>query len=418
VQRLIGPASSERGRPPAGYFTKHTAKDRLRATLDKARRGTLPGMTRTGATLADAPAEWLRYSEPDRAVKRSTLTEYRLTADRIVRSLGDVPIEDVTPEMLERRKVTPTVSNRSVANYLVILHGIFNRPMKVWAIPRNLVVEVERPRYRVSDDLDAYSPEGVRAVVRAAGSEQDAALFLTAAFTGLRMGELPAPQWRDVDFAGEAIRVRHSYNIHGGLGTPKSGNVRSVPLVPDVARALAGLGQRPDFVADDELVFPNELGRFMDASALRDRYKAARTRAGLRPLRCHDLRHTFGTLAVRKAEVPAVQAWMGHADIQTTMRYVHHRDRGDEAKLLAQAFAVARIGWRRPSRRSSAAADSDSLDFAGTRPKDVPNLSQDVLAGETWTGIAVRRRSMRRYGNSRLAPYSSALRPWAWPSDI
>ena len=46
-------------------------------------------------------------------------------------------------------------------------------------------------------------------------------------------------------------------------------------------------------------------------------------------------------LAVRKAEVPAVQAWMGHADIQTTMRYVHHRDRGDEAKLLAQAFAVA-----------------------------------------------------------------------------
>ena len=44
---------------------------------------------------------------------------------------------------------------------------------------------------------------------------------------------------------------------------------------------------------------------------------------------------------MRKAEVPAVQAWMGHADIQTTMRYVHHRDRGDEARLLAQAFAVA-----------------------------------------------------------------------------
>jgi len=205
--------------------------------------------------------------------------------------------------------------------------------MRVWGVPRNPVVEVERPRYRVSDDLDAYSPEEVWALVRAAGSEQDAALFLTAAFTGLRMGELLALQWRDVDFAGEAIRVRHSYNIHGGLGTPKSGKVRSVPLV-------AGLGQRADFIADDELVFPNELGRFMDASALRDRYKGARARAGLRPLRFHDLRHTFGTLAVRKAEVPAVQAWMGHADIQTTMRYVHHRDRGDEAKLLAQAFAV------------------------------------------------------------------------------
>jgi hypothetical protein len=57
----------------------------------------------------------LRYSEHDRAVKKSTLTEYRLTADRIVRSLGDVPIEDVTPEMLERWKATVNVSNRSVA---------------------------------------------------------------------------------------------------------------------------------------------------------------------------------------------------------------------------------------------------------------------------------------------------------------
>ncbi len=157
-------------------------------------------MVRTGATLADAAAEWLRYSEHDRAVKQSTLTEYRHTADRIVRELGDVPIEDVTPEMLERWKASLGLSNRSVAKYLVILHGIFKRAMRVWGLPRNPVVDVERPRYRVSDDLDAYSPEEVWALVRAAGSEQDAALFLTAAFTGLRMGELLALQWRDIDF--------------------------------------------------------------------------------------------------------------------------------------------------------------------------------------------------------------------------
>jgi hypothetical protein len=66
--------------------------------LDEARRGTLPGMVRTGATLPDAAAEWLRYREHERAVKASTLTEYRHLADRIIRSLGDVAIEDVTPE--------------------------------------------------------------------------------------------------------------------------------------------------------------------------------------------------------------------------------------------------------------------------------------------------------------------------------
>lgn len=62
--------------------------------------------------------------------------------------------------------------------------------------------------------------------------------------------------------------------------------------------------------------------------------------AGLPPLRFHDLRHTFGSLAINKASIIQVQAWLGHADIDTTMRYLHHKDRGDEAALLAGAFAV------------------------------------------------------------------------------
>ena len=171
----------------------------------------------------------------------------------------------------------------------------------------------------------------------------DGALFLTAAFTGLRMGELLALQWRDVDFSGDVIRVRRSFNAHGGLGSPKSGKVRSVPMVPDVAGSLAALGARDVFVGPMDLVFPGEHGLHQDASALRARYKSALARAGLRSLRFHDLRHTFGTLAVRRAEVPAVQSWMGHSDIQTTMRYVHHRDRGGEARLLAEAFAVEHV---------------------------------------------------------------------------
>ena len=343
VQRKIGPAWTERGRPAAGFFTRRTAEDWLRKTLDEARRGTLPGMVRTGATLRDAAAEWLRYSEHDRACKPSTLTDYRHTSDRVLRDLGELRLEEVTPELLERWKRTLTVSNRTVAKYLVVLHGIFKRAMRVWGLPRNPVAEVERPRYRVSDDLDAFSPEEVWALVRAAGSVQDGALFLTASFTGLRMGELLALQWRDVDFGGDVIRVRRSYNAHGGLGSPKSGKVRSVPMVPDVARSLAALGPREAFVGPRDLLFPGEHGLYQDASSLRIRYKGALGRAGLRSLRFHDLRHTFGTLAVRRAEVPAVQAWMGHSDIQTTMRYVHHRDRGGEAKLLAEAFAVERV---------------------------------------------------------------------------
>src|SRR5450432_4572749 len=61
VQRKLGPAWTGRGRPAAGHFTKRLAEDWLRDTLDEARRGTLPGAARTGATFTDAAAEWLRY---------------------------------------------------------------------------------------------------------------------------------------------------------------------------------------------------------------------------------------------------------------------------------------------------------------------------------------------------------------------
>lgn len=72
IQKKLGPAWTDRGRPAAGYFTKRTAEGWLRDTLDAARRGTLPGAVRTGATFADAAAEWLRYVEHDRDCKALT----------------------------------------------------------------------------------------------------------------------------------------------------------------------------------------------------------------------------------------------------------------------------------------------------------------------------------------------------------
>ncbi len=181
------------------------------------------------------------------------------------------------------------------------------------------------------------------ALVRAAASEQDAAVFLTAAFTGLRLGELLALRWRDVDFPGSVIRVRASYST-GQLTTPKSGKVRSVPMAPDVASALAKLGRRQEFVSDDDLVFPGIVGQYLDDSALRRRYKAALRQAKLRQLRFHDLRHTFGTRMIAKADIRRVQEWMGHADIQTTMKYLHYAPHAEDARLVAEAFALSKAG--------------------------------------------------------------------------
>jgi integrase len=97
-------------------------------------------------------------------------------------------------------------------------------------------VSVEKYRQRWSGDIDVFSPEEVLALVREAGSEQDAAIYLVAAYTGLRRGELLALRWRDVDFAGSVVRVRASYAA-GQLTTPKSGS--ACP-----ARTTTQLGRR------------------------------------------------------------------------------------------------------------------------------------------------------------------------------
>jgi integrase-like protein len=201
------------------------------------------------------------------------------------------------------------------------------------------------------------------APVRAAAGAQDAAIFLTAAFTGLRMGELLALRWRDVDFARATVRVRASH-CNGQLTRPKSGKVRAVPLAPDVASALARLGDREDWVGDDDLVFAGEAGGYLDGSALRRRYKLALAAAALRPLRFHDLRHT-SEHGDRARGHPAVQEWMGHADIQTKMRLSpsmgakRHESESQQGKgICSDLIQRARLGSRRHARDARAPRSS------------------------------------------------------------
>jgi Phage integrase, N-terminal SAM-like domain len=65
--------------------------------LDQARRGTLPGMVRTGATFADAAAEYLRWIEHDRARKPSTVRHYQSIINaHLLPAFGDMRLEDIT----------------------------------------------------------------------------------------------------------------------------------------------------------------------------------------------------------------------------------------------------------------------------------------------------------------------------------
>jgi integrase len=343
VQRLLGPAWTQSGRPAAGHWTKRLAEAELRRILTDAQRGVLPGMVRTGVTFEQATAEWLRYAEQDRDVKPSTLGDYRNMVRVLNRSLGHLRLEDITVDTLERwrdgyvKERSP--SNRTLLKYTIALGGVFKRAMRVHGLPNNPASLMERPRLRRTKEITVLSAAEVRLLTTAAATREDATIFLTAAFTGLRMGELLALRWRDIDFAREAIHVRASF-AKDLESTPKSGSARTVPMVTDVAQALDNHGKREHFTGPGDLVFTGSLGGHLDSNRLRKRYAAALTAAGLPAMRFHELRHTFGTLAIQRASILQVQNWLGHADIKTTQVYLRYRSQAEDAALLSEVFAI------------------------------------------------------------------------------
>jgi integrase len=175
------------------------------------------------------------------------------------------------------------------------------------------------------------------ALVRAAESEQGAAIFLTAASTGLRRGE--------ADRARLARRRLHRLRHPGArlLRRRRADDTqkRQAPLRPDGTPGRRDTRPSRSGRHRYSLVFLGQHGGYLDGSALRRRYKLALDRAGLRSLRFRDLPHTFGTRAIAKADILRVKEWMGHADVATTMRYLHYVPRPEDARLIAAAFEIA-----------------------------------------------------------------------------
>jgi integrase len=238
VQRCLGPAWTERGRPPAGYYTKKLAEEALREILTDAQRGALAGLDKSGVTFADAAAEFVRYASDVRQVDDVTVRDYRGVIDGyLLDAFGSEPLEAITPDMVDAYKedliAERRLSNRTIVRHLTVLHGIFKRAKRVWGLQSNPAAAelVERPKVTYTGEFDTLDPDEIEQLAGAAGDEQDAAIYKTAAFSGLRQGELLALRWKHVDFIGGLIHVRRNYT-DGREKVPKGKRVRSVPMSP------------------------------------------------------------------------------------------------------------------------------------------------------------------------------------------
>lgn len=261
------------------------------------------------------------------------------------RTLDSIEPEDVEDLMraMRRKGLQP----KTIRNHVGTLGSLFNYAMHArrhWAV-ENPAAAVDLPPWELSAEIRFLTLDEIGALAAAAvpgDFEQiDRALFLTAAMTGLRLGELRALRWRDVDWTAARIRVRQSY-VRGVYGTPKSRrSTRSVPMHPRVGGELDRLFKSSRFTSDDDLVFAEPAtGEPLRDRALDRRYERALKRALIDEThRFHDLRHTFGT-AMAAAGVPmrTLQEWMGHRHLSTTQRYADYAPSAHESAMVERAF--------------------------------------------------------------------------------
>jgi integrase len=364
-RRRLGRVWTKRSRPPAGYLTRAQAEARLQAIL--AGDDSMVNLSPSRVTFKAACEERLRYLRDDKQRKRSTMADYSNVIDHdVLPYFGeDTPVEDIDTHDVDALKdhLLTRVSHRTAQKILVILHGVMARAKRKGWITVNPCEDAEKVTVKRTDDFNVLSVEEVHAVASEAASELLRAVFLTAAFTGLRMGELLALRWRHIDFASRILHVQRNY-VEGEEDTPKSHRRRSVPVSDQAVVVLEALSRREHFTGPDDLVLCDEVGHHLDDNTVRDEFYAALERAGLGHLRYveppshanpkgvmrddpivfHDLRHTFGTqCAARGIDLRKIQAWMGHADIQTTMRYLHYVPAHDDAARLTAAF-TANVG--------------------------------------------------------------------------
>jgi integrase len=312
-------------------------------------------------TLAEVGELYVAHLERQ-GRKKSTVTGVRCALTNWLvplwgdRALDRVKAEDVADliRMMEEgrrprdgaRRVKP-VGPKSIRNYVGTLSALYRfamHPRRRWA-GANPCDGVDLPAVPEHDDIRFLEPDEVRVLSGAAVESEyqavDRSLYLTAAMTGLRQGELLALRWRDVDWLASRVRVRQNY-VLGEYGTPKSKrSTRSVPLAPEVGGELDRLFKASARQGDDDLVFGDPLtGEPLQRAALMRRYRRALNGAKLDPTtRFHDLRHTFGTrMAAQGVAMRTLQEWMGHRDIETTQRYADYAPSPHEADLVAAAF--------------------------------------------------------------------------------
>jgi integrase len=273
-------------------------------------------------------------------------------------SLGRITTHQIEGWVAERRALPEPPRSKTIANQLSLLRRLFNDAKRWGFAVSNPVDQVERVRPDPPRRKKLIRNVHFRAFLDAALEHGGPAgpLLCTALLTGMRLGELAALQWDDVDFDANKIHVRRSVS-RGVVTIPKSGQARSVTMSQDLVEILAGMSRQ-----QGELVFPYRPAPghtsggaqhaletpWYDPNRVRHPIARVCKALGIPNRGIHSLRHSFGSALANAGVAPLhIQHLMGHSDLRTTQIYLQ----GDEQALQQ---AVNQLGAGRQAKPGEA----------------------------------------------------------------
>lgn len=277
-------------------------------------------------------------------VSERTLAIYRSELQHALPHLGRVKLAELSPLHIERmmravngkvvqfgKNPKRTLTARAANKSREILGNALSDAVRLGILPSN-PVQRTRPLRHKEGEIRVWTAEQVSAFLEVCrGTKKPApyyALFYTALTTGLRVGELLALEWRDLD--ARTLSVRRSA---GSDGTKTAAGQRTLPLPSDTRQVLQAHRQGlANDGLDGELVFPTSRGGMATRQIVRKSLHAWSKRAGVPKLRPHDLRHTYASMMIANGCNPAELArLLGHTNAAFTLReYVHFFERAEK----------------------------------------------------------------------------------------
>ncbi|MGH2964242.1 MAG: tyrosine-type recombinase/integrase [Solirubrobacterales bacterium] len=321
----------ERKRVWKRFPTEAAAKAWRRDAGQALERGTM--RTPTKRTLREEAEAWLEGVEngsirtrSGNTYKPSALRGYRhALTERVLPDVGAVRLSELQRQDVQAlvdRLVADGLQPSTIRNAVMPLRAIYRRAVSRDVVAVNPTERLELPRVEGKRERIAAPTEG--AALIAALRAEDRALWATAMYAGLRLGELKALRWADVDLAVGTIRVERSWDAQEGVIEPKSvAGRRSVPVAAVLRDYLIEHRQRVGEAV--ELVFGHAEGRPFSETGARRRAALDWREAELDGIGFHECRHTYASLMIAAGvNAKALSTFMGHANISITLdRYGH-----------------------------------------------------------------------------------------------